>query len=227
LADNLLDDPLTAGRLRETPIAIGASTYLPTAIPQLIESQFTALLNKASAIENPFEQSFFLMVQLPYLQPFVDVNKRVSRLAANISLIKTNLIPLSFIDVPVKAYVDGLIGVYELNRVELLRDIFAWAYERSSRQYKTIRESLPEPDPFKMQHRSALIEAVSQIVRQGLQPSRENIEKLAAPLLPSSDLSKFIDLVATEIANLHEGSIARFRLRPSEWKGWQESRGAH
>jgi Fic family protein len=227
LADNLLDDPLTAGRLRETPIAIGASTYLPTAIPQLIESQFTALLNKASAIENPFEQSFFLMVQLPYLQPFVDVNKRVSRLAANISLIKTNLIPLSFIDVPVKAYVDGLIGVYELNRVELLRDIFAWAYERSSRQYKTIRESLPEPDPFKLQYRSALIEVVSQIVRQGLQPSRENIEKLAAPLLPSADLSKLIDLVATELTNLHEGSIARFRLRPSEWKEWQESRGAH
>jgi hypothetical protein len=68
---------------------------------------------------------------------------------------------------------------------------------------------------------------VSQIVRQGLQPSRENIEKLAAPLLPSADLSKLIDLVATELTNLHEGSIARFRLRPSEWKEWQESRGAH
>jgi Fic family protein len=227
LADNLLDDPRTAGRLRETPIAIGASTYLPTAIPQLIESQFTALLNKASSIENPFEQSFFLMVQLPYLQPFVDVNKRVSRLAANISLIKTNLIPLSFIDVPVKAYIDGLIGVYELNRVELLRDVFSWAYERSSRQYKTIRESLPEPDPFKLQYRSALIEVVSQIVRQGLLPTQKNIEMLAAPVVPLSDLSKFIELVATELTGLHEGNIARFRLRPSEWKKWQEAHGAH
>ena len=31
------------------------------------------------------------MVQLPYLQPFEDVNKRTSRLAANISLTRHNL----------------------------------------------------------------------------------------------------------------------------------------
>jgi Fic family protein len=95
LADNLLDDPRNAGRLRTTPIAIGASTYIPTAIPQLIEELFGQLLDKAAAIRDPFEQSLFLMVQLPCLQPFVDVNKRTSRLAANIPLIKANLVPLS------------------------------------------------------------------------------------------------------------------------------------
>jgi Fic family protein len=40
------------------------------------------------------------MVHLPYLQPFEGVNKRTSRLAANIPLIRHNLCPLSFIDVP-------------------------------------------------------------------------------------------------------------------------------
>ena len=35
-----------------------------------------------------------------YLQPFEDVNKRVSRLAANIPLVQRNLGPLSFVDVP-------------------------------------------------------------------------------------------------------------------------------
>lgn len=58
------------------------------------------MLAKATAIEDAFEQAFFVMVQLPCLQPFVDVNKRVSRLAANIPLIKRNLAPLSFVDVP-------------------------------------------------------------------------------------------------------------------------------
>jgi hypothetical protein len=52
-------------------------------------------------------------VQLPYLQPFGDVNERASRRAANIPLIKGNLVPLSFIDVPESVYIDGLIGVYE------------------------------------------------------------------------------------------------------------------
>jgi hypothetical protein len=47
--------------------------------------------------------------------------------------------PLSFIDVPEQIYIDGLIGVYELNRVELLRDVYLW-YDRSSRRYNTVCE---------------------------------------------------------------------------------------
>ena len=44
------------------------------------------------------------MVQIPYLQPFDDVNKRVSRLATNIPLIKRNLTPLSFTDIRLFTY---------------------------------------------------------------------------------------------------------------------------
>jgi hypothetical protein len=61
----------------------------------------------AAEIDDPFEQAFFLMVHLPYLQPFEDVNKRTSRLAANIPLIRRNLCPLYFIDVSQQAYVDA------------------------------------------------------------------------------------------------------------------------
>ena len=85
---------------------------------------FDLLLSKADAITDPFEQAFFVMVQQPYLQPFDDVNKRVSRLAANIPLLVHNLAPLSFVDVPEHTYVQGMLGVYELNRIELLNDVF-------------------------------------------------------------------------------------------------------
>jgi hypothetical protein len=221
LADNLLDQPTYAGRLRESPIGISASTYIPTAIPQLISEMFELLLTKAAAIRNPFEQSLFLMVQLPYLQPFVDVNKRTSRLAANISLIKSNLVPLSFIDVPGSVYIDGLIGVYEHTRVELLRDVFVWAYERSCRRYKTVRDSLPEPDRFRLKYRDALIQVVGEIIRRGLKPTVEEIDALAVPLVLPEDLEQFRNLVLVEIARLHEGNIARFRLRPNEFRRWQ------
>lgn len=221
LADNLLDQPTYAGRLRETPIGIGASTYIPTAIPQLIREMFELLLTKAAAILDPFEQSLFLMVHIPYLQPFVNVNKRTSRLAANISLIKSNLVPLSFIDVPESVYIDGLIGVYEQTRVELLRDVFVWAYERSCRRYKTVRDSLPEPDRFRLKYRDALMEVVGQIVRRRLKPTAEEIDALAAPLVPPEDFQQFRDLVLVEIGRLHEGNIARFRLRPTEFRRWQ------
>jgi Fic/DOC family len=49
----------------------------------LHEELFREILEKANQIEDPFEQSFFALVHLPYIEPFDDVNKRVSRLAAN------------------------------------------------------------------------------------------------------------------------------------------------
>jgi len=221
LSDNLLHEPRNAGRLRETPIAIGGSTYLPTAIPQLIEELFTRLLQLGAAIQDPFEQSFFLLVHLPYLQPFVDVNKRTSRLASNIPLIKRNLVPLSFIDVPEQTYIEGLTGIYELNGMELLRDVYLWAYERSARQYKNIGDSLPEPDPFRLRYRTVLSEVVGGAVRKLTPPTPDVIEALAAELVPLEDVSRFTQLVLDELRGLHEGNIARFRLRPSEFRRWQ------
>ncbi len=222
LADNLLEDFRTAGRLRTTPIAIGGTTYLPTAIPQLIEELFTLLLDKAAAIRDPFEQSFFLMAQLPYLQPFVDVNKRTSRLAANIPLIKSNLVPLSFVDVPDNVYIDGLIGVYELNRTELLKDVYLWAYERSVQRYKTVRDSLPEPDAFRLKYRSEIAEVVRHAVREKIPPTEAALARLAKSMVAREDLDRFTSVALGELAELHEGNIARFRLRPSEFKQWKE-----
>ena len=120
LSNNLLSHSESCGRLRTIPVGITDTVYQPTAIPHLIEECFQTIVDKARAIKNPFEQAFFLMVHIPYLQPFEDVNKRVSRLAANIPLIHDNLCPLSFVDVPTQMYIDGHLGVYELNRIELL-----------------------------------------------------------------------------------------------------------
>ncbi len=61
------------------------SSYLPPAIPALIETLFDQILAKAGEIRDPYEQAFFAMVHLPYLQPFIDGNKRVSRSSSAIS----------------------------------------------------------------------------------------------------------------------------------------------
>jgi len=119
LATDLLPDPAAPGRLRSFPAGIKKSAYTPTAIPQLIEEMFGVMLDKVIQIPDPHEQGFFIMVHLPYLQPFEDVNKRVSRLAANISFNKHNLVPLSFIGVPDDLYILGLLGIYELNRTKM------------------------------------------------------------------------------------------------------------
>jgi len=82
LSSDLLSDPAASGRLRHLPVAIGGSCFQPLIGPQIIEECFQSLLVKAAAIRDPFEQAFFVVVHIPYLQPFDDVNKRVSRLAA-------------------------------------------------------------------------------------------------------------------------------------------------
>jgi Fic family protein len=226
LADNLLTDPSAAGRVRRIEVAISGTTYQPLAIPQQLEELFDQLLTAASAITDPFEQAFFAMVHLPCLQPFEDVNKRVSRLAANIPFIKHNLAPLSFVDVPERDYIDGILGVYELRRIELLRDVFAWAYERSCQRYTAVRDALPQPDPLRLRNREQLTEVVSAIVRDDLPIDDARIRPLATPIVEPADLEQFIAMAISELSGLHEGNLALYRLRLSEFRRWRSRRDA-
>jgi len=164
LANNLLADPAAAGRLRYIAVGIERSAFHPLELPALIEESFNQILATTAAISDPFEQAFFVMVQLPYLQPFDDVNKRVSRLAANIPFIKRNLTPLSFADVPRQTYTEAVLGVYELNKIDLLKDVFIWAYERSAARYAAVRQSLGEPDPFRLRYREEIRELIAELV---------------------------------------------------------------
>lgn len=177
----------------------------------------------AAEIADPFEQAFFLMVHLPYLQPFEDVNKRVSRLAANIPFIQHNLCPLSFIDVPQQAYVDAMLGVYELNRVELLRDVFVWAYGRSCQQYVAVQQNMGKPDVFRMRYRRELSDVVAAMVR-GIAPATEEALLRRMPLeVAQADQSGFTALALLELKALHAGNAVRFGLRPLEVEGWRKA----
>ena len=226
LSDNLLGDPMASGQLRAIPVGIGKSVYEPLSVPQLIDEIFCQILDTAAAISDPFEQAFFITVHLPYLQPFEDVNKRVSRLAANIPFIHSNLCPLSFMDVPEDLYVNGLLGVYELNRIELIRDVFVWTYERSCERYQVVRHALGEPDTFRLRYRSALIDCVGEAIRQVGRGNATGIGEvlthLAKDLVPENDREHFIKIAQEEIAALHDGNFARYRLRPGEFRDWQK-----
>lgn len=222
LSENLLGDPAASGRLRTRIVEIGGTVYRPLSVPQQIEELFRVTLDKAGAIRDPFEQAFFLMVHIPYLQPFEDVNKRVSRLAANIPFIKNNLCPLSFVDVPERAYVEGTLAIYEHGRTELLRDVFTWAYQRSCEQFKAVAGSLPEPDPFRLKYRAEIADAVAQIVRKGAPVFPEEIRTVSEGLVPAEARQRFDDMVLADLRHLHEGNIARYRLRLDEYRAWKE-----
>jgi len=164
------------------------------------------------------------MVQIPYLQPFDDVNKRVSRLAANIPFIKGNLSPLSFADVPRQTYTEAVLGVYELTKIDLLKDVFIWAYERSAARYAAVRQSLGEPDPFRLRYREELRKLIADLVRARVsrKDAAARIAAWSQKEIDPDGRRRFTELAETELIGLHEGNFAPYRIRPSEFAAWRQ-----
>jgi hypothetical protein len=144
-------------------------------------------------------------------------------LAANVPLIAANLCPLSFVDVPERPYVEGNIGVYELRRTELLRDLFVWAYGRSCAQYRVVRDSLGAPDPLRLRYRSELAQVVAETVRAGAAPRIEILRDWgSAHAIPASDAGAFAERALALLVTLSEGSAGRYGLRLAEFHRWKE-----
>lgn len=108
-----------------------------------------------------------------------------------------------------------------MNRIELLRDVFAWAYERSCRRYTLIKQALPEPDPLRLRYREELARVVGSVVRQGLAATSAVIQPLARMSVGPEDMDNFVAMALNELLPLHEGNIARYQLRPSEFAAWK------
>jgi Fic family protein len=226
LSDNLLGDPSASGRVRQLAVGIGGTTYIPIDNPHILKESFELFIKKLNQIEDPFEKSFFSIVHLSYLQAFEDVNKRTARLVANIPLIHCNLRPLSFADVDQDIYVKSLIGVYEKNDLSLLKDLYRWAYQRSSENYSAIQQRMGEPNILKMKYRDLIREIIQKVVFELIHESRLVLiikNFLKEKKISQDDYHELLKQIEIEIMSLHEGNIARFKIRPSEFERWKKS----
>ena len=221
LSENLLPNPADEGRVRQHIVEIGKSVFRPLSVPQQIDEALAMLLTKASQIDDAFEQAFFMLVHVPYLQPFADINKRTSRLIANLPLFRANLCPLTFVDVPEAAYSRAILGVYELTRVELLRDVFVWAYERSTQEYLAIKQDLAEPDPMRLAYRDVVKQTIHAVVTHAQDEALTVIAHAVADRVPEPDRAAVQAVIVDELRRLHEGVLARYGLRPSEFAAWK------
>jgi len=97
-------------------------------------------------------------------------------------------------------YINGLLGIYELNRTELLSDVFIWAYERSCLRYSATRQTLGDPDPLRIRYR-----------------------ELRKEIVLENDQMRFIESIEIELMSLHKGNIARYRLCAEEYDAWQKT----
>jgi len=109
--------------------------------------------------------------------------------------------------------------------VDYLRDVFSWAYRRSCARHAAIRQVMGEPDPFRLQYREQVKQHVQWVVNQRMDKRTASgwIGEQAQKEIQPGDRIKFIEVVELELCGLHEGNIARYRLRPSDLHEWNES----
>lgn len=67
---------------------------------------------------------------------------------------------------------------------------------------------------------------MSTIVRADAPIDEERIRALAAPIVAAEDLEEFIAMAFSELAGLHEGNIACYRLRLSEFQRWHAGKSS-
>ncbi len=225
LSQDLLANPEACGNIRTLEVDIGQSTYKPLGNLHVLKERFELILQKAKRIKDPFEQSFFLLVHLSYLQAFEDVNKRTSRLSCNIPFIKSNLCPLSFTDVARDDYTAALLAIYEKNDVDPMLELFAWAYSRSCEQYGVVKKSLGEIDAFRIQYRQQRKAVMGQIVRQGLHSSA--VEKLIESYCQEQgikDIDKFTAMTLADLSTLHAGAMIGLGITEAQLESWLSSK---
>jgi fido (protein-threonine AMPylation protein) len=166
LSADLLASPSMCGALRQSHVEIGYSSYVPPDIPDFVKQRFDVVMSKAGAIEDPFEQAFYLLAQLPYLQPFEDCNKRTSRVACNIPLLRSGILPMSWMDTDHRDYISGVLSIYERNETALLEEIFVEGYLRATERFQLISRTR-EPEAVAVMYRGELRQYVRNRIING------------------------------------------------------------
>ena len=216
LMKDLLKDSRDIGSMRRRVVNIEGSVYSPSNIPTLLADTLKSIVDKARHIRNPVEAAFFLWVNLAYLQPFADGNKRTSRLSANMPLMLYNCAPLSFLDVERADYATAMLGVYEQRDVAAAVELFEFIYRRSIQKYGVLRASLAAPDPLRTRYRQALNEHMQFVVFYG-----RTLENAFAEVpIDAADSAALRTIVNTELDHLEQYNCARYNLARGTAQRW-------
>lgn len=132
---------------------------------------------------------------------------------------------MTFLDVPEQAYSRATLGVYEMTRVELLRDLYVWAYERSTQEYLAIKQDLVEPDPLRLAWRDLIKQTIRDVITHPELAPLAGIQRSVAERVPEQGRLDVQALIIEELRRLHEGVLARYGLRPSEYAAWKARHG--
>ncbi len=131
-SDHFLPDEQRGVPREYEEVRLGRSAYSPPFRPGTgyIAQALDNIVETANSLQ-PVPAAFYLMTRIPYLQAFANGNKRTSRLAANLPLLRAGLLPISFVDFAKADYVAGMAAFYELGDIQIIQQSFIEGYVRS------------------------------------------------------------------------------------------------
>ena len=110
--------------IRESGVGITGTKYIPLDNKWQIEEALSDLIKHAKRIKKVAEKALIFLAMISYVQPFVDGNKRTSRMVSNAILLANGYFPLSYRSVDEIEYKKAMILLYEQNNISYLKKIF-------------------------------------------------------------------------------------------------------
>lgn len=115
----------SSGVLRSRPVAITGTSYRPPKTTIEIRQSLSEIFYLQDLYENPLERAVFLHCNLARLQPFIDGNKRTSRMVESVVMMNENIIPVySTQDADINEYRRSLVEFYETEDYTSYADYF-------------------------------------------------------------------------------------------------------
>ena len=220
LSDSLVA-PEMAGQIRSDSIGVTGTTHAPLEGKERLTQLLNQLLDTARRIDDPFEQSVFLLGHISYLQAFVDVNKRTARLASIIPLITQDYVPQSFADVNKDDYLKATIVFYELNDARPLAELYCWAYRRSCLHFDTAVQVVGF-DEIAALYRPLRRALVAELVRTLVPPEEIMgfIEARITDQVQSQHRDKFKQDVLAELHHLDISRMGGLGITREQLEAW-------
>ncbi len=117
---------------------IRGTEYMPPKDNFSIRQEMNRILFEQETIKNPLERAVYLHCNIARTQPFIDGNKRTSRLIESICMMNADIIPVySAREADIMAYRKALVEFYETRSYERYADYFL------NRQIERINEMAP------------------------------------------------------------------------------------
>lgn len=133
---SLLVDGLNVTKnLRKTLVGITGTNYKPLDNEFQIKEALEKTCKLVNETKDVFEKAIVLMLLIAYVQPFVDGNKRTSRLGGNAILQSFDSCPLSYRSMDEGEYKKAILLFYEQNNISYFKELFLKQFEFAVKNY--------------------------------------------------------------------------------------------